>query len=302
MYICNVIIEEAIARFVEYISHERRLAAGTVQNYTNDVESLAHYLSTLGISKIEEVSAREVREWQMQQMEVDSAATVNRKLSSLRAWFRYLRKQQWVQTDVMGKVSSPKVKKKLPVFFRENDVEKIYQAEMFDDSFEGQRDKLLLRMLYETGMRRSEIVGLTSASIDLSAMTIKVLGKRNKERIIPIENELAHNIKCYISLKDQIASDTDYLFVNRKGKPISAAMLYNIVRRYMAPISNADRVSPHVFRHTFATHMLNEGANIDAIKELLGHTDLSATEVYTHVTKEHLKESYKHAHPRATKE
>ena len=155
-------------------------------------------------------------------------------------------------------------------------------------------------------MRRSELAGITLDCIDLSRLTIKVLGKRNKERIIPIESELAHNISKYLSLRNKLASEmelplsTDKLLVNSKGREVSASMVYSIVKKYMTVLSSADRISPHVFRHTFATHMLTEGANIDAIKELLGHSDLAATEIYTHVTREHLKETYKHAHPRAT--
>jgi integrase/recombinase XerC len=166
-------------------------------------------------------------------------------------------------------------------------------------------------MLYETGMRRSELANVTLGNINLDELTIKVRGKRNKERIIPIEDELAHNISRFIALRNTMVKElkvkkptvanTDRLLVNSKGRVVSDGMIYLIVEKYMAPRSNAERTSPHVFRHTFATHMLNEGANIDAIKELLGHSDLAATEVYTHVTREHLKDTYKHAHPRATK-
>ena len=166
-------------------------------------------------------------------------------------------------------------------------------------------------MLYETGMRRSELASLTLSSVDLSSLNIKILGKRNKERIVPIESELAHNISRYLALREEVLAlraeqhsgeeQTDRLFVTGKGKAVSDGMVYRIVERYMRPLSHAERTSPHVFRHTFATHMLNEGANIDAIKELLGHSSLSSTEIYTHVSREYLKETYKHAHPRANK-
>ena len=162
----------------------------------------------------------------------------------------------------------------------------------------GQRDKLMLRLLYETGMRRSELAGLKVSSVDFSSLTIKVLGKRNKERVIPIENELAHNISQYLALKEQEKGPSEWLFVGTKGRQITPQDVYRTVKKYMSALSDADRISPHVFRHSFATHILNEGGNIEAIKELLGHADLATTEVYTHVTREHLKEVYKQAHPR----
>ena len=201
----------------------------------------------------------------------------------------------------MAKVTPPKRPKRLPVFFRKNEVEHLYDEGLFPDDFKGRRDSLILRMLYETGMRRSELTGLREASVDLNALTVKVLGKRNKERLIPIENELAHNISDYLALKQQTVGDNEWLFVTPAGKPVSAQQVYDTVKHYMSLLSSADRISPHVFRHSFATHMLNEGANIEAIKELLGHADLATTEVYTHVTREHLRDQYLHAHPRGNK-
>ena len=191
--------------------------------------------------------------------------------------------------------------KKLPIFFREAEVAHIYDAGLYPDTFEGERDKLLLRILYETGIRRAEVVGLTESSVDLSAQTIKVLGKRNKERVIPIEFELSHTIANYLTLKHQMSTYDEALLVDAKGRALKYSHVHTIVKRYMSVLSNADRISTHVFRHTFATHMLKEGANIDAIKELLGHSSLDATEVYAHVTLEHLKDTYRHAHPRARK-
>ena len=292
-------ITEAIERFHAYIATERRMATGTVRNYLGDLEDFSSWLAAQGITDLEEVSAREVRGWQMEHMERgEHAGTVKRRLSSLSSFFRYLRRHGLFEADIMAKVSAPKQPKRLPVFFKEKETEHLYDEGLFADDFMGQRDKLMLRMLYETGMRRSELAGLTVASVDFSSLTIKVLGKRNKERIIPIENELAHNIKQYIALKEQEMGPSEWLFVGAKGRQITPQDVYRTVKRYMTALSNADRISPHVFRHSFATHILNEGGNIEAIKELLGHADLATTEVYTHVTREHLKEVYKHAHPR----
>ena len=275
------------------------MAAGTVRNYIDDLEDFDVWLRSQDIEVLDDVTAREVRGWQMEHMERgEKAGTVKRRLSSLSSFFRYLRRHGLFEADIMAKVSAPKQPKRLPVFFKEKETEHLYDEGLFPDTFMGQRDKLMLRMLYETGMRRSELAGLKTASVDFSSLTIKVLGKRNKERLIPIENELAHNIKEYLALKEQEKGPSEWLFVGARGRQITPQDVYLTVKKYMTTLSDADRISPHVFRHSFATHILNEGGNIEAIKELLGHADLATTEVYTHVTREHLKEVYKHAHPR----
>lgn len=293
-------VDESISRFHDYIAHERRMAAGTVGNYMADLHDFSAYLQQQDITGLKEVTSREVREWQMMHLDRGEAAgTVKRRLSSLSSFFRFLRRRGILEADIMAKVSAPRQPLRLPVFFKEGELEHLYDEGIFGDDFMGRRDALMLRMLYETGIRRSELAGLTEASADLSALTLKVLGKRNKERVIPIESELAHNISDYLALKHQETGESEWLFVNRKGRQITANEVYRVVKKYMPALSNADRISPHVFRHSFATHILNEGGNIQAIKELLGHEDLATTEVYTHVTREHLKEVYKHAHPRS---
>lgn len=293
-------INEAIEQFHSYIANERRMAAGTVRNYIADLQDFSQWLELQQISDLDEVSAREVRAWQMEHMDRgENPGTVKRRLSSLSSFFLYLRRHNLFDSDIMAKVSAPRQPKRLPVFFKEGELEHLYDEGLFPDDFIGQRDKLMLRMLYETGIRRSELAGLKIQSVDFSSLTIKVLGKRNKERIIPIESELAHNISEYIALKEQEKGASEWLFVGRKGGQITTNDIYLTVKKYMPQLSNADRISPHVFRHSFATHILNEGGNIQAIKELLGHADLATTEVYTHVTRQHLKEVYSHAHPRA---
>lgn len=293
-------IEEAIARFVDYIAVERRMAAGTVRNYEGDLRDLQAHLLRVEVRELDELSSRDIREWQMVHLGAGEAAgTVRRRLASVSSWLRWLRRSGMLDADLMAKVSPPRQPKRLPVFFKESETEHLYDEGLFGDDFIGRRDALMLRMLYETGMRRSELASLREGAVDLGSLTIKVLGKRNKERLVPIEIELAHNISDYIALKGQTVGENEWLFVNAKGKPVSPAMVYNIVRKYMTALSSADRVSPHVFRHSFATHILAEGGNIQAIKELLGHENLATTEVYTHVTREHLKEEYKHAHPRS---
>lgn len=296
-------VSEAIEHFAEYVSAERRLSAGTTKYYVGVVMEFAQHLEGLGIVDVEGVTAREVRDFQMQQMDQGKRpGTVVKKIAALRAWFKYLRRHEGLERDVMAQVTPPKRPQRLPVCFREQEAEKIY-GDSFPDTFDGQTERLVLRVLYETGLRRSELASLTVGSVDLGTGYIKVRGKGNKERLVPIENELADNISRYLALREEIvaAHPTDRLLVDGKGKPIGDNKIYRIVEHYMRPLSTADRTSPHVFRHTFATHMLNEGASIEAIKELLGHSSLSSTEIYTHVSREHLKETYKHAHPRAHK-
>lgn len=294
-------LNEAIDSFLLYIKTERRLSVNTVTRYEIGLRQFKEFVTEkMGISNVEEISHLEVREWQIFLSDNgDSASTVRTQIVIIRSFFKFLRRQGVVTTDVMSKVVTPKMPKRLPVFFTEKEIAKIYDSMYFGDNFEGQRDQLLLRILYETGIRRAEMVGMKENSIDFSAKTLKVLGKRDKERIIPLENELLHNIKCYFSLKKQNKIDSEFIFVRENGIPFTAYDVYLTVKKYMTLFSNADKISPHVFRHSFATHMLNDGADIGAIKELLGHTDMAATEIYTHVTRQHMKEVYSHTHPRA---
>ena len=295
-------VAEAIERYADYIGTERRMAAGTVENYIRDLNDLAAMMAKYGVEDVEDMSAREVRAWQMEHMDNGEAAgTVKRRLSSVSSWLRWLRRRGWLESDIMAKVSAPKQPKRLPVFFKQSETEHLYDEGIFGDDFWGRRDALMLRMLYETGIRRSELAGLKEGSVDMGALTLKVLGKRNKERIVPIENELAHNISDYIALKKQTVGETEWLFVGKRGGQINVSQIYNAVKRYMSSLSNADRISPHVFRHSFATHILSEGGDLEAIRQLLGHEDLSTTEIYTHVTREHLKDVYRQAHPRGRK-
>lgn len=303
LYLCRVKPRNAIKKYLEFLSTEQRRSVNTIITYNSIFEDFARYLDENNVKTVSEITSHNVRNWQAMHAEAgDAPNTLLKRLSVLRSWFTYMRRHKMIKQDVMAKISNPKRPHPLPVFFREKEVEKIYNSDLFPDTFEGERDKLLLRVLYETGIRRSEAVGLTEAGIDLNNLTIKVLGKRNKERFIPIEEELANSIRIYLEHKHRIPQYDANLFVKENGVAINSTKVYAIVKHYMSILSNADRISPHVFRHSFATQMLNEGANINAIKELLGHASLKATEIYTHVTREHLKEVYKHAHPRVTKD
>lgn len=296
-------ITDSIEDFKDYIATERRMAQGTVRNYMADLQDLSAFLEPLGVADLQDLTARDIRSWQLAHIEKgESPGTVKRRLSSVGSWLRWLRSSGLFDADLMSKIASPKQPKRKPVFFRISELEHLYDEGVFGNDFVGQRDALMLRMLYETGVRRSELIGLKESSVDLASFTIKVLGKRNKERIIPIEKELAYNISNYVALKREVASSAEeWLFVTPQGCQMSTEQVYCIVRKYMKVLSNADRISPHVFRHSFATHMLKEGGELVAIKELLGHESLTTTEIYTHVTREQLKEVYKDAHPRGRK-
>ena len=297
-------LKDAIASFVQYISAERRLSSLTVSEYSSVLDAFCLFLDDkFQVSDVEGISHIEVREWQMALAEQGIiASSIKTKLVVLRSFFKFLRREGVITTDVMAKVVTPKTPRHLPVFFKESDVAKIYDSSMFAEDFDGQRDQLLLRMFYETGIRRAELLGLTESSVDFGAKSLKVLGKRDKERIIPLENEILHNIKCYFSLKKENGICSEVFFVRSDGKAFTQYDVSKVVKKYMTLFSTADKISPHVFRHSFATHMLNDGADINAIKELLGHADLTATEVYTHVSRQHLKDTYKHTHPREIKD
>lgn len=297
-------IGEAIERFLNYIKVERKYSDYTVRNYSEALQGFSDYLSAEGITDVETISDKEVRQWQMLLTdEGKQPRTVRLALAALSSWFRFLRREHIIHADIMVRIKSPKIPHQLPVTFRESEVEPIYDETLpiFADTFEGHRDRLLLRLLYETGMRRAEVVSLTEAAVDLSTFSIKVVGKGNKERVIPIAPEMARAIGTYLDYKHRLPLQSERLLVRPDGKALAYYQVGTIVKRYMSLLSSAGRVTPHVFRHSFATHLLNEGADITAIKELLGHASLSTTEIYTHVTRRHLLETYKHAHPRALK-
>lgn len=270
----------------------------------SDLNMFGKYLECEEIDDTSELSPLLLREWEVSLLESGlQPRSVTRKMASLRAWNKYLRKQKICEKDLFAKVTSLKTPKRLPVFFRESEMETALEAEnVFSDDFEGVRNKLMIELLYVTGMRRAELISLKDGSVDLQNGFVKIFGKRSKERIVPIENDTKRMIENYISLRDEeIGNKTDSLFVTSKGNAIYPMLVERVVKAYMSLVSNADKVSPHVLRHTFATHLLNNGADINAIKELLGHANLAATQVYTHNTIERLKETYKTAHPRAKK-
>jgi integrase/recombinase XerC len=224
-----------------------------------------------------------------------TARSVNRKISTLKTYFKFLLREGFISETPMSKVISPKSKKRLPVFIEQDHIELLLNEDNFDDGFIGARDKLIIDFFYVTGIRLSELINIKIVDINFDNKLVKVLGKRNKERLIPLSNRSIKELELFIK-KNKL---NDYLFTNLKGKKVYTKLVYRVVNKYIGKVSSANKRSPHILRHTFATHMLNNGADINAIKELLGHANLSATQVYTHNTIERLKTVYKQAHPRA---
>lgn len=289
-------------RFITYIEKEKRYSKHTVIAYEKDIDQFLAFLSRkLVVLSVGEVTNKVVREWVVILMSNGTAAsTVNRKLSTLKSFYKFLAREKLVSSNPVEGVTAPKTGKKLPVFLSEENMERLEFAGGFEDSFEGYRDRLILEMIYQTGIRRSELIGLKISDIDLKRRELKVLGKGNKERIIPFETGLRRLIEDYICVRNsELISDSEYLFVTAKGAQVYDKLVYRVVKKYLSTVTTQSKRSPHVLRHTFATHLLNNGAELEAIKELLGHANLSATQVYTHNSFEKLKKVFKQAHPRA---
>ena len=247
-------------------------------------------------------TSHDIRSWIVSLAESEySSRSIHRKISSLRAFFRYLRRNGIVSHDPFEKVVLPKAEKSLPVFVEEEALDLLLDGIDFKNDFIGIRNRTIIEMLYLTGMRRAELTGLRNNDIDLDEGTVRVTGKRNKQRIIPLLGQFKGRLKDYIRARDESFPGTEsgWFFLSNKGNKMYEKYVYNIVRRYLSLVTTVDRKSPHVLRHTFATHMLNKGADLNSIKEFLGHANLSATQIYTHNSFEQLKKIYRQAHPRA---
>lgn len=290
-----------IQSFLQYLRFEKRFSVNTVLAYENDLRQFFKFQKDLySIEDAASIESPMVRSWMVNLMEAKiSTRSINRKITALKSFYKFLMKKGEVKSSPLLKIQSPKVAKRLPVFVDEGKMKLLFSDVNFGDSFEPVRDKLILEILYATGMRRAELVGLTDDRIDLFQCQLKVLGKRNKERIIPFTNNLKEIIEKYLTLRNEFAPFPTTFFVTSKGISMYPQMVYRIVTKRLGGVTTLEKKSPHILRHTFATHMLNNGADINSVKELLGHANLSATQIYTHNTIEKLKEVYKQAHPRA---
>ena len=289
--------------FLQYLQVERRYSPHTVRSYLNDLDQFSVFLLSQGHDDDpKEVTSHDVRAWIVSLLDSNfSSVSVHRKISCLRVFYRYLRKEGYVKSDPLQKVVLPKRKKSLPGFVEEASLEKLLDEYDFGDGFSGIRNRTIIEMLYLTGMRRSELIGLRNVDIELMEASVKVTGKRNKQRIIPLVKPFIKRLEEYIKLKEEFVTEGDkgWFFITDKGNKLYDKYVYNTVNSYLAMVTTIEKKSPHILRHTFATHMLNHGADLNSIKELLGHANLSATQIYTHNTFEKLKKIYKQAHPRA---
>ncbi len=291
--------------FLQYLRYERNYSSHTVSSYQNDLKQFEHYvLEKEGTFDPLAVEPAWVRSWIIYLMENGYVPlSVNRKLSSLKSFYRYLQKKEIIRENPLRKVSGPRVNKSLPDFVKEADMELLLDEETPDADFETTRNKMILEMFYATGMRCAELLGLRNRDVDISAYQVKVTGKRNKQRIIPFAQMLKDQITIYTNVREQevggVNAADDLFFIRKDGRALTHSIVYKLVRKNLSQISGLSKKSPHVLRHTFATGMLNNGADLNAVKELLGHASLSSTEVYTHTTFEELKKVYHQAHPRA---
>lgn len=294
-----------IEDFLHYLLHEKRYSQHTVTAYRIDLSQFSDYLkSNYSSDSLLEADYMMIRSWMVALTEHNnSSRSINRKKTTLTTFYKYLMKMGLITKSPMIKVLSPKNSKRLPVFVEEESIMFLLDKQMNNDNndFIQLRDRLIIELFYASGIRLSELVNLKEQDISLQEQTLKVLGKRNKERIIPFNKRLSDLFTLYIDVKKHTFPEgcSDYLFVTSKGKKTYQKLVYRLVIYYLSMVTTKDKKSPHVLRHTFATHMLNHGADLNAIKEILGHANLSATQVYTHNTIEKLKKIYKQAHPKA---
>lgn len=288
-----------IAQFLNHLQKNRRYSLHTIKAYESDLMQLQQYLQVQYEIKIGEANSSSLRSWVIDLLETGTQnKSVNRKISTLKSFYKFLLKEGQVFSNPTDKLISPKVSQPLPHFIRESEMDNLLDEFHFENSFKGIRDKMILELLYFSGIRLSELINLQLKDVDLSESQIKVIGKRNKERIIPLHRMLLSAISSYLIEREKVALDPNLLLTD-SGKKMYSKFVYRKVNYYLGQVTTASKKSPHILRHTFATHMLNNGAELNTIKEILGHANLSATQVYTHNTIEKLKNIYKQAHPRA---
>ena len=289
--------------FLDYLRAERNYSALTVESYGQDIASLRSFLDGLAEDiGWGNVKAEDVREWVVYLLDDQklSVASVHRKLSALRSFYRYLRMVGLVNVNPMERVTAPKHARPLPSFVRESEMDRLLEMMMEDRSFNGIRNRLVLMMFYETGIRCAELLGLQDADVDLASMQVKVTGKRNKQRIVPFGDELRDEINEYLKARRNECGDAASIsfFVTNKGTALKPGQIQRIVKKNLSKVTTIKKRSPHVLRHSFATAMLNNKADLTSIQKLLGHESVATTEIYTHVSFEELKNEYKNAHPR----
>lgn len=288
--------------FLKYLTIEKNYSPHTIKSYENDLNQFYDFCEKSKSGDPINTDHKAIRLWLVSMMENGvTANSVNRKISSLKTFYKYLIRQGVIDKNPTVRVLSPKTSKKLPVFIEEQHINELLDNFEFGDDYEGMRNKIIIELFYLTGIRESELIQLKIEDINLQSKTIKVLGKRNKERLVPFNKQFSEALSHYLEERNAINDSIDnrYLFLTKKGKIMYPKLVYRVVNKYLEMVTTLEKKSPHILRHTFATHLLNRGADLNAIKELLGHANLSATQVYTHNTFEKLKSIYEQAHPRA---
>jgi len=292
-----------IREFLNYLTFQKRYSRHTIISYENDLTGFFDFI-VLQYNSLElaEISASVIRSWlaSLKENKITSK-TINRKISTLKSFFKYQLKMNKIEVNPVSAITSLKISRRLPSFVEQKDIKTLFNYVEFPDTWEGKTNRLLLMIFYQTGIRLSELINIKESHVDTNKGSIKVLGKGNKERIIPINNTLVKEIERYIAEKKFSVNEAqkDFLFINSKGKKLYPKYVYNVVKKYIGDVSTNERKSPHVLRHTFATHLTNNGADINAIKELLGHASLASTQIYTHNSIDKLKEVHKLAHPKS---
>lgn len=287
-------------KFTSYLQFEKRYSEHTVLAYGQDLNAFVEFAEVKKISEFADLSSAFIRSWIVYLIEGGMKnKSVNRKLASLRTFYKWMRKEGLIDHSPMTKVQGPKNEKHLPVFAKESELLPSKIEELFSDDYSGKRDALMLELFYQTGIRLSELIGLTLK--DIQGNQIKVLGKRNKERIIPISDDLVQQIQEYLELRREISSKCENLLLLDSGNKLYPTFAYRKINYYLGKVTSLDKKSPHILRHTFATHMLNRGTGLETLKDLLGHANLSATQVYTHNSFAQLNSIYSQAHPRGHK-
>jgi integrase/recombinase XerC len=291
-----------IQPYLDFLKFEKRYSHHTLISYQNDLVSFFDYLVIqYGDFELGSISHIHIRSWLASLKDKEmKARSINRKISSLKSFFRYQIKMGLLQKSPMLKIIAPKNERRLPQFVADKDMSTLFNHVEFPNDWTGTTERLLLALFYNTGMRLTELIQLKKSQVSHSSRTIKVLGKGNKERVIPITENLLKDIIAYLQAREEMNFEKqEVLLVSQKGKPLAPRQVYNIVKKYLNKVTTIDKRSPHVLRHSFATHLTNNGADLNAVKELLGHSSLAATQVYTHNTIEKLKNIYKQAHPKA---
>ena len=283
--------------FIDYLRFEKRFSEHTLTAYQNDLKQFAEFLEFKSEAEAYEIKSSTIRSWIVQMIDIGlKSKSVNRKIASLRTYYRWLRKEGIKTSSPMQKIQGPKNEKRLPVFAKESDLASEKLEGVFTSTFEGIRDELMFELFYQTGIRLNELIELKEK--DFNHNQIKVLGKRNKERIIPISQTLSNKFQSYLNLKHKEIGETSHLFVLPNGNKLYSVLVYRKINYYLGLTTSLDKKSPHVLRHTFATHMLNNGSGLETLKDLLGHANLSATQIYTHNSFAKLNAIYSQAHPR----